>query len=96
MKLFPAFLIINLFLTMGNRFSSNKSENAKLAAREMTDGRLKNHFWWGGVFLGHEVPLILLLIFGVHAMPAAVICLLVGVYLYEYAFVMAPQLIPNS
>jgi hypothetical protein len=93
--LFPASIAINLLLTLAGKFNSFASEVALLAHREMTHGKFRNHYWWGGIALGHVVPLVLLLTFSAFA-PVAVACSVVGLFFYEYAFVMAPQYIPNS
>ncbi|MBI5842547.1 MAG: polysulfide reductase NrfD [Chloroflexi bacterium] len=94
--LFPAGIAINLLLTLAGKFNSFASEVALLAHREMTHGRFRNHYWWGGITLGHVVPLALFFAFSTFALPVAVACTLVGLFFYEYAFVMAPQHIPNS
>ena len=93
--LFPACIAINLLLTLAGKFNSFASEVAMLAHREMTHGRFSNHYWWGGITLGHLIPLILVLAFA-PALPVAVLFTVVGLFFYEYAFVMAPQHIPNS
>jgi Fe-S-cluster-containing dehydrogenase component/formate-dependent nitrite reductase membrane component NrfD len=94
-------LIVDLFVTLIGEFSiPHASEVAARAAHDISHGRYKNHFWWGSVTLGHVVPIILLLaaastagnIFSIIAGGATMI----GLYAYEYAFVMAPQEIPNS
>jgi len=95
MGLFPASIGINLLLTLAGKFNSFASEVAMLAHREMTHGRFSNHYWWGGITLGHLIPLILVLAFA-PALPFAVLFTMVGLFFYEYAFVMAPQHIPNS
>ena len=105
-------LIIDLFVTLFGEFGiPHASEVAAQAAHEISHGRYKGHFWYGSIVLGHVVPLILLgvpvlllladtLIFGsvmIRVISAiASICTIVGLYLFEYAFVMAPQEIPNS
>jgi len=94
--LFPASIAINLLLTLAGRFNSFASEVAMLAHREMTHGRFHNHYWWGGITLGHIIPLVLFFAFSTVALPVAVLCTFVGLFFYEYAFVMAPQHIPNS
>ena len=94
--LFPASIAINLLLTLAGRFNSFASEVALLGYREMTNGRFRNHYWWGGITLGHIIPLALLFAFSTFALPVAVACAIVGLFFYEYAFVMAPQHIPNS
>lgn len=93
--LFPISTAINLLLTLAGKFNSFASEVALLAHREMTHGRFSNHYWWGGIALGHLIPLVLVLAFA-PAFPVAVIFTMVGLFFYEYAFVMAPQYIPNS
>jgi formate-dependent nitrite reductase membrane component NrfD len=94
--LFPASIAINLLLTLAGKFNSFASEVAMLAHREMTHGRFHNHYWWGGITLGHIIPLVLFFAFSTFALPVTVVCTLVGLFFYEYAFVMAPQYIPNS
>lgn len=92
---FPASIAINLLLTLAGKFNSFASEVAMLAHREMTHGRFSNHYWWGGIAVGHLIPLLLVLAF-TPALPVAVLFTVVGLFFYEYAFVMAPQHIPNS
>lgn len=92
---FPANIAINLLLTFAGKFNSFASEVALLASREMTHGKFRNQYWLGGIALGHIIPLVLMLVFA-PALPVAVLAALVGLFFYEYAFVMAPQYIPNS
>ena len=94
-SLFPASIAINLLLTLAGKFNSFASDVAMLGYREMTHGKFRNHYWWGGIALGHVVPLAFLLVFTAFT-PVAVACSVVGLFFYEYAFVMAPQYIPNS
>ncbi|HEU0293198.1 MAG TPA: 4Fe-4S dicluster domain-containing protein [Anaerolineales bacterium] len=94
--LFPSSIALNLLLTLAGKFNSFASEVAQLGYREMTHGRFRNHYWWGGITLGHLVPLILLFAFSPFVVPLGVACAIVGLFFYEYAFVMAPQHIPNS
>src|SRR6266508_3451603 len=96
LTLFPASIAINLLLTLAGKFNSFASEVAMLAHREMTHGRFHNHYWLGGITLGHIIPLVLFFAFSTFALPITVVCTLVGLFFYEYAFVMAPQHIPNS
>jgi hypothetical protein len=86
-----------LLLTLGAKFLMPfSSEIALLASREMTHGRYRNHFWGGGILLGHILPLGLFFAIGAFGLPLAVTCAVLGLFFYEYAFVMAPQRIPNS
>lgn len=94
--LFPASIAVNLLMTFAGKLNSFPTDTAMLASREMTHGKFRNHYWWGGITLGHLVPLALLLAFSTLALPVAVVCAIVGLFFYEYAFVLAPQHIPNS
>lgn len=93
---FPVSLAINLLLMLANKFAMPfSSEVALLASRDITHGQYRNHFWWGGVVLGHVVPFVLFLV-APFTMPVAALAALIGLFFYEYAFVMAPQRVPNS
>jgi formate-dependent nitrite reductase membrane component NrfD len=93
--LFPASIAVNLLLTFAGKLNSFPTDTAMLASREMTHGKFRNHYWLGGIALGHVIPLVLMIAFA-PALPVAVLATLVGLFFYEYAFVMAPQYIPNS
>lgn len=94
---FASSLILNLLATLLGEFGmSHASEVAAQAAHEISRGRYRYHFWGGSIALGHLIPLGLLLIGQPLAAGLAGIFSIVGLYLYEYAFVMAPQEIPNS
>jgi len=93
---FIASLVINLTITLVGKFAMPfASEVAMLASREISHGRYRKHFWWGGVGLGHVIPFGIFLIAPSTA-PIAALAAVVGLFFYEYAFVMAPQHIPNS
>ncbi len=93
---FPVSLAINLLLMLAQKFAMPfASEVALLASRDITHGRYRNHFWWGGVTLGHVIPFTLFWV-APFTIPVAALAALVGLFFYEYAFVMAPQRIPNS
>ncbi|HEX5503308.1 MAG TPA: 4Fe-4S dicluster domain-containing protein [Thermomicrobiales bacterium] len=98
-------LVLDLFVTLVGEFGMpHASEVAALAAHEISDGRYRTWFWGGAIGLGHVAPLVLLLIglltgsLGALAALAALagLCAIAGLYAFEYAFVMAPQEIPNS
>src|SRR5690606_26774479 len=93
--LFPASVAVNLLLTFAGKLNSFPTDTALRASSEMTRGRFRIHCWWGGIALGHILPLALILAFA-PALRIAVIATLIGLFFYEYAFVMAPQYIPNS
>jgi formate-dependent nitrite reductase membrane component NrfD len=89
-------LIVDLFLILVGEFGiPHASEVAATAAHSITHGKYKWHFWGGAIVLGHLVPMVLY--FGNEWVGIiAGIFALVGLYLFEFAFVMAPQEVPNS
>ncbi|MEO0323053.1 MAG: NrfD/PsrC family molybdoenzyme membrane anchor subunit [Myxococcota bacterium] len=90
-------LAVDLFLLLlGELGMPHASEVAARAAHAITHGRFKGMFWGGAVGLGHLVPFALLFVASPAALAAAGVASVVGLYLYEHAFVMAPQEIPNS
>jgi Fe-S-cluster-containing dehydrogenase component/formate-dependent nitrite reductase membrane component NrfD len=100
---FVAALIVDLFITLAGEFSiPHASEVAARAAHDISHGRYKNYFWVGSITLGHLIPFLLLLITiplaSLLPILAAIsgLCAVIGLYLYEYAFVLAPQEIQNS
>ena len=98
LRFFGAALALDLFVTLAGEFATrHASEGAAAAAHAMTHGKYKNQFWWGAIGAGHVVPLgIVLLSQTAAAVVAATVLATVGLYLYEHAFVMAPQEVPNS
>jgi Fe-S-cluster-containing dehydrogenase component/formate-dependent nitrite reductase membrane component NrfD len=99
---FAVALLLDLFVILVGEFSvPHASEVAAQAAHEISHGHYKNLFWWGAIALGHVLPLALALatiwVTGQPALGAiAGLAAIAGLYAYEYAFVMAPQEIPNS
>lgn len=100
--IFLVAIIVDLFVLLVGEFSiPHASEIAARAAHDISRGRYRHHFWWGTIVLGHVLPLILALSAywltdALIAGAAAGVCAIVGLYLYEFAFIMAPQEIPNS
>ncbi|MCL4295296.1 MAG: polysulfide reductase NrfD [Anaerolineae bacterium] len=102
--IFGVSLVVDLFVTLLGEFGMpHASEVAARAAHDISHGRYRNYFWAGSIGLGHLVPLVLLLVGGLMTpspptglLAFAAIMTIVGLYLFEYAFVMAPQEIPNS
>ncbi len=100
--IFIVTLVLDLFVTLAGEFGiPHASEVAARAAHDISHGRYRRHFWGGSLGLGHLLPLLLMLtavlLVGSPILEAvAGVCAIVGLYLYEYAFVMAPQEIPNS
>ncbi len=99
---FAVALLLDLFVILVGEFSiPHASEVAAKAAHEISQGHYKNMFWWGSIALGHVAPLVLVLAtLWISGQPILVavagLAAIAGLYAYEYAFVMAPQEIPNS
>jgi len=72
------------------------SEAAAKARHEITHGRYARAFWLGSIGLGHVLPLLFLAGTWPIAGAVAGLLALVGLYIYEHVFVMAPQEVPNS
>jgi formate-dependent nitrite reductase membrane component NrfD len=93
---FGVSLGLDLFLLLAGELGiPHASELAAQAAHDITHGRYRRQFWWGTVAVGHIVPLILVALGGPLLSLAGALAI-VGLYLYEHAFVMAPQRLPNS
>lgn len=91
-------LLADLFITLVGEFGTKHASSvASAAARLITHGPYKNIFWGGAVTLGHLLPLALLMVSceGGYGAAAGLMAGL-GLYAFEYVWVMAPQRIPNS
>lgn len=94
---FGVSVVLDALVTLLGEFGMpHASEVAARAAHDIVRGRYKNVFWWGSVALGHVVPAALMLVGNLLAGALAAVCAIAGLYLFEYAFVMAPQDVPNS
>lgn len=95
---FVATVVVDLLMLVLGEFGiPHASEVAARAAHEISRGRYKSRFWWGVIAVGHGVPLLALTVGASLPLAAAgVLATTIGLYLYEHAFVMAPQEIPNS
>jgi formate-dependent nitrite reductase membrane component NrfD len=85
-----------LVMLFGEVLMPHASEVAAQAAHAMTHGRYKRQFWVYSIALGHVVPLAMMFVDIPIVAAIAGGLTLIGLYAYEYAFVMAPQDIPNS
>jgi len=96
-----AFLVsatLALLIQLVSEFAMpHASDTAAKASHEIHSGRYIWHFW-GSVLIGHLLPMAAAWLMGADPLGGLIIlgCAGVGLYLYEYAFVMAPQEIPNS
>ena len=101
--IFIVSLITNLFVTILGEFGMpHATETAARAAHEISHGKYRTYFWYGAVILGHIVPLVILFVamlstpISLILATMAALATIIGLYLFEYAFVMAPQEVPNS
>jgi formate-dependent nitrite reductase membrane component NrfD len=91
-------LAANLLLTAGGEFAvPHASTVASAAARMITRGRYAPHYW-GSVVGGLLLPLGIVLLAGSSppALAAAAALSILGLLGYEWAYVFAPQRIPNN
>ncbi len=94
---FAGALLVDLgLLLLGELSMPHASEVAAQAARSIRAGRYAPMFWGGSVLLGHGLPLALLLCAGSRWNLVAALAAGCGMFLYEYAFVLAPQEVPNA
>ena len=96
---FVAFLVLNTLLFVYHAAQKkDRSTPVGLAVSKMKGGYYKGAFWLGAGVIGIVLPALLLMIGWNQAglVAAAGVAAIVGLLAYEYAFVMAPQEVPNS
>lgn len=94
---FATSLVLDLIITLMGEFGMpHASEAAAQAAHTISHGHYKHYFWMWSIMTGHFIPLGLLVAGAPLATALAGLLSIVGLYFYEYAFVMAPQEVPNS
>ncbi|MBT8400830.1 MAG: polysulfide reductase NrfD, partial [Rhodothermia bacterium] len=90
-------VVFDLIMVVAGEFGMpHASEAAARAAHEISHGRYRRMYRFGVLLVGHALPLLLWAIGGPIATAVAAVAAVIGLYLYEYAFVMAPQEVPNS
>ncbi|MBI4674342.1 MAG: polysulfide reductase NrfD [Chloroflexi bacterium] len=95
---FAASLVVNLFLTvMGEFYIPHATQVAAAAAHIIMHGKYKTQYWFS-IIGGLVVPIALVVLFPTapFALALAGILAIAGLFAYEYAFVMAPQQVPNN
>jgi Fe-S-cluster-containing dehydrogenase component/formate-dependent nitrite reductase membrane component NrfD len=80
-----------LTTVLADRVVPMASEVARLAARDLTDGRYATH-WRAGLVLGYVAPAVLALVHPALALPVA----LAGIGSWAYGWLHAPQHVRNS
>lgn len=90
-------LLLNLLLTAGEFAVPHASAVARTAARMITRGRYSRHYW-GSLVAGLGVPLVIVAAASASSAALAIASALslAGLFAYEWAFVMAPQQVPNN
>jgi hypothetical protein len=95
--------LLDLFMLLLGEFGiPHASEVAARAAHDISHGRFRRHFWQGSILLGHVAPAaliglaVLIPALAVPLLAVAGLTSIAGLYAFEYAFVMAPQHVPNS
>ena len=92
-------LAIDLGMSLFGEFGmSHQTVTAAKAAKMITRGKYASHFWLGFLLAGRIVPLLVLMGGNTSSLTAAAVAVfaLVGLYLMEHAFIMAPQHVANS
>jgi Fe-S-cluster-containing dehydrogenase component/formate-dependent nitrite reductase membrane component NrfD len=94
---FGVSVIVNLLITIGGEFGvPHASQVAAMAAHAITRGRYAR-WYWASIAGGLLLPLAMLVLVGTPiGLAAAGGLSLLGLFAYEWAFVMAPQEIPNN
>ena len=91
-------LLVNLLITVGGEFAvPHASSVAAAAAYMITRGKYARWYWFS-LIVGVVVPLICIPLFWGRPPLLAItgVLSLVGLFTYEWAFVMAPQEVPNN
>lgn len=87
-------LVVHGVLIASEIFTPHQTEDAEEAAARITKGRFKNAFWLGGIVVGIVAPLVVLAV-GTSAPLVALagVLALVGLFAFEYCWIIAPQTI---
>ena len=97
-SVFGVSVLVNLLITIGGEFAvPHASQVAKAAAHLITTGRYAIHYR-ASIILGLALPLIIVLLAATSpvALVVAATLSIAGLFAYEWAFVMAPQQVPNN
>ncbi len=91
-------LLIHLLILLGEFGVPHATDNAGYAARLITHGPYRYHFWIGSVAIGGILPALLLFVGSSNAGLVSLSGLLAlgGLLAFEWCFVMAGQRVPNS
>jgi Fe-S-cluster-containing dehydrogenase component/formate-dependent nitrite reductase membrane component NrfD len=91
-----ATLIFSLVALFGEIWTALPTNDARLAMEWILGKKMGRWFWYGGIGLGHALPLVLLATgFGPAGVIAA-LAALTGMLVIEWLWVLAPQQVPLS
>jgi Fe-S-cluster-containing dehydrogenase component/formate-dependent nitrite reductase membrane component NrfD len=90
-------LVSSLVVTIvGDQWIPQATDVARATAERMVHGPYRLLYWFGGIAMGHFLPLFIMSIPGLYTSACALVSAAFGLYFYNYALVMAPQDIQNS
>ena len=91
-----ASIVTNLLAIAAEMLTPHPTADAKAAKHIIVAGRFGKLFWFGGLLLGNGLPLLLAALGGPFLLATASLLVLIGIYVIEYIWVRAPQMIPLS
>ena len=89
-------LVFSLVTLLGEVLSAPPTEDARLAMDMIIGPPMGAWFWGAGVVGGHLLPLALLALGTVWALPLAAVLALAGLLVIESCWILAPQRVPLS
>jgi Fe-S-cluster-containing dehydrogenase component/formate-dependent nitrite reductase membrane component NrfD len=90
-------IAMNLAIVAAELLMSHPTKDAKLAAKMIYNGKFSFLFYAGTLLLGNVLPALLLVFGGMPiTMLFASVFILAGIFITEYIWIRAPQLIPLS
>jgi formate-dependent nitrite reductase membrane component NrfD/ferredoxin len=89
---------LHLVMLLGEIAIPHTTDNARYAARLITNGPFSSAFWGGAVTLGGILPVMILLTAASNRLLVGLsgLLALAGLLVFEWCFVMAGQSVPNS
>jgi formate-dependent nitrite reductase membrane component NrfD len=89
-------LTLSLIVIVAELLTTPPTADAHQAMRWILGREMGRWFWGMGIGVGHLLPLVLLATGWQSLYPAAAVAALVGMYLIEKLWVLAPQQVPLS
>ncbi len=95
-----ALIVFHLITLAIELTTTHSTEDAHKTVEMITKGQFSWSFWWGMIFAGNVLPLIILLLVGsmgnIFLLGLAGVLILIGLGFAQHIWVKAPQLIPLS